>query len=289
MTRLYGAQSMVGPLKTVIVKRPVEGPAQARAWRAFGYHRPPDLDRAQREHAAFVELLQEAGAEVHFIQDPQPERLDSIFPYDPGMVTDAGAIIGRMGKLLRRGEEAALAETLLEMGVPILYTIHDEGTFEGGDTLWLDSRTLVVGRTYRTNDAGITQLRQALDGIAEVIAVPLPHWRGSGEVLHLLSLISPVAEDLAVIYPPLMPIPLLELLERRGVETLAIPDEEFSTQACNVLAVAPRRVIMLAGNPVTARRLKERGVEVWEYEGQEISLNRDGGPTCLTRPVMREY
>ena len=284
----YGAQSMVAPLKRVMVKRPAETSAEAGAWAAFGYYHAPDLAKAAREHAHFVELLIEAGAEVSYVPDPQGARLDSIFVYDPAIVTAEGAIICRMGKSLRRGEEHALAQALLGEGVPILATIHGSGTLEGGDTLWLDEHTLVVGRSYRTNDEGIRQLRHALEGIAAVIDVPLPHWRGQSEILHLLSLISPVAENLAVVYLPLMPIPLVELLERRGIELLEIPDVEFKSQASNILAVAPGRAIMLHGNPLTAARLRERGVDLWEYDGEEISFNRDGGPTCLTRPVWRD-
>ncbi|MBI1800284.1 MAG: arginine deiminase [Chloroflexi bacterium] len=287
MTPTWGAQSMVAPLKRVLVNRPAETEREARAWREFGYYHAPDSERARQEHAQFVELLVEAGADVCFARNPQPERLDSIFVFDAALVTREGAVICRMGKPLRRGEEHALAQELLALGIPILATIRGSGTLEGGDTLWLDEQTLVVGRSYRTNAEGIDQLRRALDGIATVIAVPLPHWRGRGEILHLLSLISPVSERLAVVYPPLMPIPLVELLEARGIKMLAIPDEEFKTQASNILATAPNRVIMLAGNARTAHALRERGVEVWEYEGQEISFNRDGGPTCLTRPLWR--
>ena len=190
----YGAQSMVAPLKRVMVKRPAETSADAGAWAAFGYYHAPDLQRAAEEHAQFVELLTEAGAEVSYVPDPQTARLDSIFVYDPAIVTVEGAIICRMGKALRRGEEHSLAQALLGEGVPILATIHGSGTLEGGDTLWLNELTLVVGRSYRTNDEGIRQLRHALEGIAEVIALPLPHWRGQSEILHLLSLISPVSE-----------------------------------------------------------------------------------------------
>ena len=283
----FGAQSMVAPLKRVMVKRPAETSAEAGAWAEFGYYHAPDLERAALEHAQFVELLTEAGADVSYVPDPQLARLDSIFVYDPAIVTSEGAIICRMGKALRRGEEHSLAQALLEQGVPILATIHGAGTLEGGDTLWLDEHTLVVGRSYRTNDEGIRQLRRALDGIADVIDVPLPHWRGQSEILHLLSLVGPVSEKLAVVYLPLMPIPLVELLQGRGIELLEIPDAEFKTQASNILAVAPGRAIMLKGNPVTAANLRRRGVDLWEYEGQEISLNRDGGPTCLTRPIWR--
>lgn len=280
---------MVAPLRRVMVKRPAEQKAEAEAWREFGYYRPPDLARVASEHAHFVELLTEAGTEVLFVGDPQRERLDSIFVYDPVIMCGEGAIVCRMGKPLRRGEEHALAHSMMAEGVPIVATIRGEGTLEGGDTFWLDERTLVVGRTYRTNDDGIRQLQHALDSIAEVVKVTLPHWRGGGEILHLLSLISPVSEKLAVVHLPLMPIDLVDLLHSRGVELLPIPEEEFKTQASNILAVAPNRVIMLKGNPVTVRNLRERGVDVWEYEGQEISFNRDGGPTCLTRPLFRAY
>jgi N-dimethylarginine dimethylaminohydrolase len=278
---------MVAPLKRVLVKRPAETTTEAGAWREFGYYHPPDLERAVREHAQFVELLTESGAEVSYVPDPQPGRLDSIFVYDPAIVTNEGAIICRMGKELRRGEELALAQALLGQGVPILANIHGAGTLEGGDTLWLDEHTLVVGRSYRTNDEGIRQLRHALEGNVDVIAFPLPHWRGQSEILHLLSLISPVSENLAVAYLPLMPIPLVEMLLKRGIELLEIPETEFKTQASNILAVAPGRAIMLKGNPLTATKLRQRGVDVWEYDGQEISFNRDGGPTCLTRPILR--
>jgi dimethylargininase len=285
----FGGHSMVAPLRRVLVKRPAETELEARTWREFGYYAPPDLARAAQEHSKFVELLAEAGAEVRYTSDPQAERLDSIFVYDPAILTNEGAIICRMGKPLRRGEEHCLAQAMLSEGVPILATIHGEGTLEGGDTFWLDERTLVVGRSYRTNDEGIRQLRNALDGIAELVVVALPHWHGQAEILHLLSLLSPVSDNLAVAFSPLVPIPLVELLRSRGIELLDIPDSEFKSQACNILTLAPGRVIMLAGNPVTACRLRRRGIEVWEYEGREISFNRDGGPTCLTRPLLRGY
>jgi N-dimethylarginine dimethylaminohydrolase len=157
---------------------------------------------------------------------------------------------------------------------------------EGGDMLWLDGRTLVVGRGYRTNDAGVEWLRAALPGV-DVLAVDLPHWRGRGDVMHMLSLISPLAGDLAVVYPPLLPVRLIELLEERGVELVAVPDEEFETMGCNVLALAPRVALVLEGNPATRRRLERAGVEVLAYSGEELSRKGDGGPTCLTRPLLR--
>jgi dimethylargininase len=289
MTRAFGGQSMVAPLRRVLVKRPDERPQEAAAWGAFGYHRPPDVAAARREHEGLVGLLRAAGVEVVYAQEQQCERLDAIFVTDAGLITDAGAIVGRMGKPLRRGEEAALARELARLSIPILGTLGGDATLEGGDVLWLDPATLIVGRSYRTNDAGFAQVRETLaDRVERIQQVHLPHWRGRGEVLHLLSVISPIAEDLALVYLPLLPVPLAELLEARGIELVAVPDEEFATHGCNALVVAPRRVILVQGNPRTAVRLRERGVEVWEYEGRELTHNRDGGPTCLTCCLLRE-
>jgi dimethylargininase len=290
MIRTFGNQSMVAPLRRVLVKPPDEGPAEAANWQAFGYHHAPDSAAARREHEGLVALLRQAGVEVVYATEPQPERLDAIFVTDAGLVTDAGAIIAQMGKTLRRGEEAALARALTQQGIPILGTLSGAATLEGGDVLWLDPDTLIIGRTYRTNDAGFAQVRDRLGGrVHHIQQVHLPHWRGRGEVLHLLSVISPVAPDLALVYPPLLPVPLAELLEARGIEMVAVPDAEFATHGCNALALAPRHVILVRGNPHTVAQLRERGVEVWEYEGRELTHNRDGGPTCLTCCLLREY
>lgn len=289
--RTYGSQSLVAPLKRVMVKRPTERAADAARWREFGYLHAPDAERLRAEHAAFVALVADSGAEVLYEDEivPVPTGLlDAIFVYDPAIVTDAGAIIAQPGKPLRRGEDDAMRRAMSEIGVPILGTVGGEATMDGGDTLWLDHDTLCVGLSYRTNDAAIAQLRDLLAPLGvTVIALPLPHWRGPAECLHLMSLISPVAEDVAVVYPPLMPIPLMRLLEERGIRQIVVPDAEFPTLGCNVLAVAPREVIMAAGNPVTSAALRAAGCTVREYAGAEISLNREGGPTCLTRPIWR--
>ncbi|MDQ6905837.1 MAG: arginine deiminase family protein [Chloroflexota bacterium] len=289
--RTYGSQSLVAPLKRVMVKRPTENAADAARWREFGYLHAPDAERLRAEHAAFVALVAASGAEVLYEDEIVPvptELLDAIFVYDPAIVTDAGAIIGQPGKPLRRGEDEAMRRAFGEIGVPILGVVGGEATMDGGDTLWLDHETLCVGLSYRTNDAAIVQLRDLLAPLGvTVIPFPLPHWRGPAECLHLMSLISPVAEDLAVVYPPLMPIPLMRLLEERGIRQVVVPDAEFPTLGCNVLAVAPREVIMAAGNPATSAALRAAGCTVREYAGAEISLNREGGPTCLTRPILR--
>lgn len=276
---------MVEPLRRVLVKRPDEAFAVQDPER-WHYASRPDLDEARREHEALVEILIEAGAEVIDHPEPQPDRADAIFVFDPALVTDRGAVILRMGKELRRGEEAAMARRLREIGVPILAELGGEALAEGGDLLWLDSRTLAVGQGFRTNAEGLRQLREVLAGI-EVLPVELPCFTGPEACLHLLSLISLVDRDLAVVYPPLMPVSFWKLLRDRGFQMIEVPEEEFPTMGPNVLALAPRKCLMLEGNPVTRERLERAGCEVLTYRGREISLKAEGGPTCLTRPIWR--
>jgi N-dimethylarginine dimethylaminohydrolase len=288
MTHPYGAQSMVEPLRRVLVKRPDEafGTADPGLWH---YTSRPDLDEARREHDALVAILREAGAEVIDHPEPQPDRADSIYVFDPVIVTDQGSVILRMGKELRRGEEAALARRLQEIGVPVLGELQGDALAEGGDLLWIDSRTLAAGQGFRTNAEGLRQLRAILAPLGvEVLPVELPYFTGPEACLHLLSLISLVDHDLAAVYPPLLAVPFWKLLRDRGIRLIEVPEEEFPTQGPNVLALAPRKCLMLEGNPVTRRRLEEAGCEVLTYRGREISLKAEGGPTCLTRPVWRE-
>ena len=276
---------MVEPLRRVLVKRPDEAFAVDDPER-WHYTSRPDLDEARREHDVLVEILTGAGAEVIDHPEPQPNRADAIFVFDPALVTDRGAVILRMGKELRRGEEGAMARRLREIGVPILGGLGGEATAEGGDLLWLDSSTLAVGQGFRTNAEGLRQLREILLGI-EVLPVELPYFTGPDACLHLLSLISLVDRDLAVVYPPLVPVSFWKLLQDRGFRIVEVPEEEFPTQGPNVLALAPGKCLMLEGNPVTRERLEKAGCEVLTYRGREISLKAEGGPTCLTRPIWR--
>jgi dimethylargininase len=279
----YGCRGMTGQLRRVLVRRPRR--EDVAAWRAYGWRAEPDFDRLEAEHAAFGSLLADAGAEVVVAETPLPSCPDAIYVYDPAIVTDRGAVLLRPGKEGRRVEVDAMAADLVEAGVPIAARIEAPATAEGGDTLWLDESTLLVGRGYRTNDLGIAALREAIPD-AEVIAVDLPHWRGRAEVMHLMSLVSPLDADLAIAYPPLMPTRLVELLEERGVELVEVPDEEFATMGTNVLALRPRVALALDGNPETRRRMEAAGVDVRVYAGVELSKG-DGGPTCLTRPLLR--
>ena len=194
----------------------------------------------------------------------------------------------RMGKALRLPESGYAAQTYRELEIPIVGAIEAPGTVDGGDCLWLDESTLAVGRGYRTNREGIRQLRAIMAGIGvEVLSFDLPHGNGPDECLHLMSLISPVAENLAVVYPPMMAVAFVELLRERGWRFVEVPTEEMASLGCNVLALAPGVCLLNAGNPVVSAKLRAEGCEVLTYEGSEISVNREGGPTCLTRPILR--
>lgn len=259
----------------------------AAEWRALNFTAPPDLGMAVAQYGAFASLLVRAGARVERLDEPGL-TLDSIYARDASIVTPKGIVLCRMGKPARREEPAAQRRLFDALGMPIAGTIEAPGMIEGGDVVWFDAKTVAVGRGYRTNGDGIAQLRGLLGDGAEVVVVPLPHYRGPGDVFHLMSILSPVAEDLAVAYSPLMPVPFREWLLARGLRFVEVPDAEFESMGANVLAVAPRRVVMLAGNPVTQARLEAEGVEVWTYEGSEISVKGGGGPTCLTRPLARD-
>jgi N-dimethylarginine dimethylaminohydrolase len=240
----------------------------------------------EEEHEAFRSLLADAGAEVVVAATPHSLDPDAIYVYDPALVSDDGAVMLRPGKEGRRGEVEVMAADFVEAGVPIAGRLVAPATAEGGDTVWLDEHTLLVGRGYRTNEEGIRQLAGALAGV-DVIPFDVPHLRGAGEVLHLMSLLSPLDEDLAVAYPPLMPVRLMELLAERGIELVEVPQDEFETMGPNVLALAPRVALALEGNDETRRRMERAGVDVHVYRGDEISRKGDGGPTCLTRPLLR--
>jgi dimethylargininase len=280
----YGGQSMTATLRRVLMRAPR---AEDRAaWRAYGWRAEPDPTGMADEHEALCALLADAGAEVVVGQTPIGLCPDQIYVHDPALVTDRGAVLLRPGKKGRRIEVDAMAVDLVEAGLPLAARLEAPATAEGGDMLWLDERTLLVGRGYRTNDEGVRALANALPGV-EVVVFDLPHLRGPGDVLHLMSLLSLLDTDLAVAYPPLMPVRLVELLAERGVELVEVPDDEFETMGPNVLALGPRVALALEGNPETRRRMEDAGVDVQVYKGDEISRKGDGGPTCLTRPLLR--
>jgi len=283
---------MVRPLRRVIVKRPRQAFRDKAAieaqWKDLNYTDPPDLAGAEKEFDTFIRLLEGGGAEVLSLPADDRTGLDSLYTHDPFIITDAGAVIFQTGKIARRGEGPAAGDALKVWGVPVLGVIEGTATAEGGDLLWLDHDTLAAGRGFRTNAAGISALRKLLDPLGvEVIAFHLPFWNGPGDVLHLQSFISLLDADLAVVYKKLLPVPLYEILRERNIELIEIPEEEFPTQGCNVLALAPRRVVMLERNPLTKKALEAAGCFVQVIKGDEIAFKGSGGPTCLTRPLVR--
>jgi dimethylargininase len=283
--RRYGAQSMTAPLREVVLRAP--GPSFGRAFDdpAHGFLHPVDLDIARRQHASFADLLTRLGVNVHVLDD-EDLGPDSVYVFDPLLITDRGAVALRPGKETRRGEEAALERWTVAAGIPTLGRIESPGTVEGGDTMWLRPDLLCIGRSLRTNAAGAQQLARLVGGTVEVF--DLPWWHGPSEVLHLLSVISPIADDLAVVFQPLLPAGLDALLGDLGIRTLAVTEQEFDTLGCNVLAVRPGVVIVADGNPLVCGALAAAGCEVHTFSASEIGLNGSGGPTCLTRPLLRE-
>src|ERR1700683_522304 len=262
--------------------------AVAAEWQALNFVAPPDLARAVDEYDRFVDRITRLGGQPNFFPSATGVGLDSIYVRAASVACPDEVVLCRMGKPLRASEPAAQEAAFRAAGVPILGTIEPPGVLEGGGVTWLGDRIAAVGRGYRTNDEGIRQLRALLaDAVDDLIVVSLPHWRGPADVFHLVSILSPVDRDLAVVYSPLLPVPFRERLLNLGIALVEVPDEEFDTMGTNVLAVAPRRCLMLAGNPGTRRRLEQAGVDVLEYEGREINQKGGGGPTCLTRPLGR--
>lgn len=282
--RQFGAQSMTAALREVLVKRP--GPAFGRAFAdpAHGFLRPVDLAGAQREHDLLVETLDGLGATVRVLDD-ETDDPDLVYTFDPLVVSNRGAIPLRPGKPNREGEPALLEAWTRAAGIPTAGRIESPGTLEGGDTFWIRPDLLCIGRTLRTNDAGARQLADIVGGDVHVFDVP--YWRGPAELVHLLSVVSPVADDLAVVFLPLLPVGLWRLLGDLGIRLVKVPEEEYATLGCNVLAVRPGVAIVADGNPVTRRGLEAAGCEVHAIPLAEVGENGSGGPTCLTRPILR--
>lgn len=289
----YGSQSMVQPLKNVLVKRPEEAfgnQAHIDAeWQSLGFLSRPDFNCAVDEHRKFTSLLEVAGAQVSYLAGDGRTGLDSLYTHDPvASVTSQGVILGRMGKTNRMKEPQTQKDWYIDSGIPIAGWIEFPGTIEGGDVVWLKENLVVIGLTYRTNNEGIRQFQSLMKPCGvDVISVPMVHWEGSGAVLHLMSIISMLDSDLAVVYDRLLPIPFRKMLFDLGIDLICVPDSEYDSLGCNVLAVKPRHVIVRSGNPITVKRMRAAGCVVGEFSGDHICYAGSGGPTCLTRPVYR--
>jgi N-dimethylarginine dimethylaminohydrolase len=303
-TFAFGDPSETAPLRTVLVRHARDAwpdtAAIDREWRALGYAARPNRSRALVEYDRFLDVLHAAGAEVRLVprepsarqsairHPPSALSLDSLYLRDAGVVCQRGVVLARMGKPARAAEPAALEAALAALGVPICGRIGGSGRLEGGDVVRLAPRIVAVGQGYRTNAEGIRQLAGLLDGLVDdVLPVPLPHWRGPDGVFHLMSMISPLDRDLALVYAPLLPVSFRERLQALGIELVEVPDAEFESLGCNALALGPRRCLLVAGNPTTRARLERAGCEVREFAGAEICHKGGGGPTCLTLPLAR--
>ena len=288
----YGCTSEVGDIKSLLLKHPraafVDQPTANRQWQALNYLERPDYKEVCQEYDHFHSLLKAHVPHIHFLPANPDTGLDSIYIRDPLIITERGAILGNMGKEQRKTEPGAMIKLLEEQNIPILGSITGSGTIEAGDVILFDENTIAIGHSYRSNQEGIQQFQtMTREFIRDIMVVPLPHWNGPNDILHLMSIISPIDHDLAVVYSKLMPVSFREWLINRGIKLIEVPDSEFPSMACNILALAPRKCIMISGNPHTRKLLEAEGVEIEEFRGKELCKKGGGGPTCLTRPLLR--
>ena len=290
---LFNCNNMVDPIKRIILKHPKDAFINQNKidseYRSLNFLGAPDLKESSKEFKHFTKILNSFDIKLHFIEKDDLTTIDSIYTHDPLIISNSGAIICNMGKKSRIHEKVAIKNFLKSKNIPILGEITDPGKLEGGDIVWINQNTIAVGMGYRTNMDGIKQLSKLLtDIVEEIIPVPLPHWNGPEDCLHLMSNLSPIDHNLFLVYPRLLPVNFIEYLLENNIELINVPDEEYETMACNVLAVAPKKVIMIEGNPLTKKLLEKNNVKVYTYKGSEISLKGSGGPTCLTKPLFRK-
>jgi N-dimethylarginine dimethylaminohydrolase len=288
----YTCHSEIGKIKSLFIKNVqqafISDAHLEQHWQSLNYLGKPVMSDARKEYKLFQSILENHVTELFFLPEEPMVNMDSIYCRDASIATNKGMIICNMGKDGRINEPQAEKNAFEKKAIPILGTIMAPGTVEGGDVAWLDEHTLAVGHTYRTNEEGINQLQSLLKPLGvEVIVVHLPHYKGKADVFHLMSIFSPVDNNLAVVYSPLMPIVFRNGLLDRGYQLLEVTDEEFDSMGCNVLAMAPRECLLVKGNPVIKTELENAGCLVNVYQGEEISVKGGGGPTCLTRPIYR--
>lgn len=292
MNKEFGCQDMTKPIKRILIKHPNSAyktqaniDEQAKNLNYFG---TPNFEQAINDYNKFLNILKSFDIEIHNLPVDNKTSLDSIYTHDPCLISNSGVILCSMGKQLRKSEPEMIANYFSSIGIPIAGEITPPGNLEGGDIVWIDDRTVAVGVGYRSNLEGINQLKSILGSdVDTIIPVDLPHWTGPDDCLHLMSNVSPIDSNLFLVYSRLLPVSFRQYLLDRKIELIEVPDEEYDSMGCNVLAIAPKKVIMLSGNLITEQRLKDADVEVHTYDGSEISIKGAGGPTCLTRPFYR--
>ena len=283
---------MVDPIKKILLKHPSNAFLNQRninkQYLELNYLAAPNFNSAISDYEIFVDLLKSFDIEIYYLPKDKSTSLDSIYTHDPCVVSNKGVVICNMGKKARQPEADTMKKFFNSIEVPILGKIQSPGTLEGGDVVWINEKTIAVGEGYRTNKEGIEQLKLLLsDQVETVITVSIPHWNGPDDCLHLMSNLSPIDHDLYLVYSRLLPVSFIKYLLDQNIELIDVPDDEYESMGCNVLAIAPRKVIMISGNPKTKQLLENKGVEIHTYDGSEISIKGAGGPTCLTRPFLR--
>ncbi len=288
-----GCNSMVDPLRRLIMKSPLcawkDTYNVKKYWKDLYFSAEPNFDKAVLQYNNLISIIKSFGIDILMLPNNDNTSLDSIYTHDAGIATSSGIIICNMGKKSRKNEPKALKDFLSDNNISVIGEIKYPGIIEGGDIIWINNRTIAVGEGYRTNKEGIRQLKEILgDEIDDLIRVPLPHWLGPESCLHLMSNVSPIDHNLYLIYPKLLPVKFIKYLKSLNIKLINVPDKEYESMACNVLSLAPKKCIMMSGNPITKKLLESNNVEVFTYDGSEISLKGAGGPTCLTRPIYRQ-
>ena len=284
---------MVDPLRRLIMKSPLcawkDTYNVKKYWKDLYFSAEPNFDKAVLQYNNLISIIKSFGIDILMLPNNDNTSLDSIYTHDAGIATSSGIIICNMGKKSRKNEPKALKDFLSDNNISVIGEIKYPGIIEGGDIIWINNRTMAVGEGYRTNKEGIRQLKEILgDEIDDLIRVPLPHWLGPESCLHLMSNVSPIDHNLYLIYPKLLPVKFIKYLKSLNIKLINVPDKEYESMACNVLSLAPKKCIMMSGNPITKKLLESNNVEVFTYDGSEISLKGAGGPTCLTRPIYRQ-
>ncbi|OUV01434.1 MAG: hypothetical protein CBC40_08105 [bacterium TMED80] len=292
MQPIFNCNNMVDPIKKILLNHPKNAFFNQKKidseFKELNFFDAPDYNESLHEYEAFIDILKSHNIEMYFLDRKNTNTIDSIYAHDPFIISNDGAIICNMGKKNRVSEIENIKIFLKNNDIPILGEISAPGKLEGGDIVWIDKHNIAVGIGYRSNIEGAKQLGEILSGIVKnVISVPLPHWNGPSDCLHLMSNLSPIDSNLFLVYSRLLPVQFIQYLEESKIELIEVPFEEYETMACNVLAIAPREIIMLEGNPITKKLLEKQNVIVHTYKGSEISLKGSGGPTCLTKPLLR--
>ncbi len=291
--RRFNGHSMGGDLRRVLVCSPRTAgwnqPEHAAHWHDLGFLHAPNFEKAQSQHEALCRELKTAGAEVIQLPASPDLSLDAVYTHDASLATDFGLIVMHPGKTNRVSESKHHGTFCRALGIPTFTEIAPPGTTEAGDIVWLDSKTLLIGNGYRTNAEGISQMRALLAprGI-EVISAPLPYATGPSTCLHLMSLVSLLDEKTALVDLPWLAVETVELLKSRGFHFIEIEHSERDSMACNVLALGSRRLLAIEENHKTNEKLRRAGFEVQTFPGSELCINGGGGPTCLTRPLLRD-